>query len=162
MGEGLLTGAEMTQTQLHHQNPPQRGWHPTAENLKHTARLIGNSTGQRVSSKWLSRSKPHWNSWSDCKSLLSRLACLRTVFATCTVYSGRERPDESRQFQELPEVKLFTYVPGYSSFSRAGALEMISFLLLHPNYSQSLGVFQSAQIQLWMANLRKGNSLLTG
>jgi hypothetical protein len=48
MGEGLLTGAEMTQRQLHHHGPPQHGSQLRTGNLEVIVQPAGSSTGWRV------------------------------------------------------------------------------------------------------------------
>lgn len=49
MSERLLTGAAMTQGQLHHRGPPQHGWQLTiAGILEYTTQCAGSSTGWRV------------------------------------------------------------------------------------------------------------------
>ena len=49
MGEWLLTGAEITQSQLHHQPHPSMG-NTKLRNLEHTAQPAGTSTIWRMSS----------------------------------------------------------------------------------------------------------------
>jgi hypothetical protein len=49
MGEGLLTGAEITLGQPHHKSLPQRGWWLTrSENLRLTASPTDSSRGYKV------------------------------------------------------------------------------------------------------------------
>ena len=49
MGEGLLTGAEMTQRQLHHQSPPSMGDSSQKLELRETAQPVDGSKGWRMS-----------------------------------------------------------------------------------------------------------------
>lgn len=70
MGEGFLTGAEMTQRQLHHQTPPQHG--DRSEKLE----TWSNCTARRwlnVLSRCLSWSKLLQDSWSEVGSFESFL-----------------------------------------------------------------------------------------
>lgn len=124
MGEGSLTGADMTHRQLHHQGWLQYGWQVRkAENLEHTAQPTGSTIGR----KCLFLVPQLVQTSSGSSTGLSLHCSFSSVFVVggfglvwfCAVqavsservsvfigYSGREWPSESGQFQGLPEAIL--------------------------------------------------------
>lgn len=91
MGEGLLTGAEMTQRRLHHQSPPQHKWQLTETGkLEHTEQRAGSLAGGRAGVS-LPPGSAHlclFRHLGTSKSLWS-LACLRMTSEVFSIYSWR-------------------------------------------------------------------------
>ena len=89
----LLTGAEMTQRQLHHYSPPQHGWWVTAhkswEPGAHCTSCRQLTRLENVLSRWL-WSKPLPGSWfllllDSCSGLKNRLYSLACLSLLCRV-----------------------------------------------------------------------------
>ena len=120
------------------------------KNLEHTAQHVGSSTGWRVSfqrdsvgrrlfqAAWLVSASSKQLVLSQ--SLRCRFVCLRVFFAVLIpsvsekwspliVYSCRDRPRESNQFQGLPWAILSCTASCLSSFLQDGMLDFWSKLL---------------------------------
>jgi hypothetical protein len=110
MGEGILTGIEMTQRQLHFQSPPSisdssQSWEPGAHCTGRSAGWSLAFPGASVAlnlfeEAWLVSASSRQPIWSAALQL-GCMCCMGGGFLACIAYSGREGPSESRKFQRL-------------------------------------------------------------
>ena len=122
MGEGLLTGVKMTQRQLHYQNPLMGNSSQKAGDIEHTALI---KRLECVPCKWL------WlvpeqlgyflflpGTWYAHRLFFTSWFIWEWLSAFFIVYSRREEPSETGQFQGLPETVLWCLPYVFRNFPR--------------------------------------------